>query len=178
MKHAVKYGFYLSGVLILLEIIYYFVHPISMFTFVGKSFVLEVILMVTFMFLAIKKNRYIYEDSGTFFKVAFVTLAIGFLTTQLFENVFSYALAEELNPIYQEAIKSDQQRASDFFGRDPLETLESVELVDDTLEEDITLFNFLMSNVVGLLFIGIPFSILVNFVSRKILKIRNIKTQT
>jgi len=176
MKHAVKYGFYLGGILICLEILYYFIHPKSMYTIIGRSILLELTLMVVFMFLAIKKNRYTYEDSGTFFKVAFVTLAIGYIISNSFESVLSYTQAEELNPAYLEAQKADHQKANDFFGQDPLKTLEEVELMEVSLEEDISIFHFLMNNVFGMLFLGIPFSILVNYVSRKILKIKNPKT--
>ena len=175
MKQGIKYGFFLGGVLILSNIFYYFVHPIYMYSIFGKTMLLEILIYSIFMFLAISKSSDTIEDGGTFFKIAFLTLAIGLIISFLYRYTFSHALSEDLNSIYLEAKKADETNASDFFGNDPLATLETVELMEHTIEEDMTFLRFFRITGLCLLFFGIPFSILVTYLSKRILKFRKRK---
>ena len=172
MKLAIKYGCYIGIVITLITLFYYFVSPISMYSKFGKTTILELFIYSFFMFLAISKNSNSIDDGGTFFKIAFLTLAVGLIISFVFKYSFSHLLSEELNPIFLEAKKLDERNAGDFFGQDPLYTLETVELMENTIEEDMTVLKFLAQSGIGLLFLGIPFTILVTFLSRKILNFK------
>lgn len=172
MKQGLKFGFYLGGVLILSTLFYYFFYPTSMFATFGKAMIMEILLYALFMFFAISKSSETTVDSGTFFKIAFLTLAIGFITTSIFRMGFSNYFSDALNPIYLEAMQADINGSGNFFGRDPLETFEQVALLDKTIEEEITLENYFLSGLVTVLLLGIPFTILVSYVSRRILNFR------
>ena len=172
MKQALKYGFYLGVALILINVLYYFIQPVSLYAFFGKAMLFELLVYAVFMFFAISKNSSVIEDGGTFFKIAFLTLTIGLILSFAFRYTLSHILSEELNPIFLEAKQADEKYPSDFFGNDPLNTLERVELMEDSIEEDMTISNFMIMNGLGLLFLGIPFTILVTFLSRKFLNIR------
>lgn len=172
MKQGIKHGFFLGGALILINVFYYFFHPIAMYSTFRISMLFEILIYAIFMFLAISKSSSTIEDGGTFFKIAFLTLAIGLIISFLFDYTFSHILSDELNPIFLEAKKADLNNPNDFFGNDPLVTLEKVELMEDSIEEDMTVKHFLATSGVGLLFLGIPFTILITFLSRRILNFR------
>jgi len=88
MKQGIIYGLYLGGVLVFFNLLFYFLHPLSMFSIMGKAMLFEIFIYAVFMFLVISKASNTIEDGGTFFKIAFLTLAIGVIISFIFRYSF------------------------------------------------------------------------------------------
>ena len=172
MKHSLRYGFYLSGALILSYVLYYFIDQNSMFRMFSKATIWELLLQVGFMFFAILKSKDALTDSGVSFKIALITLVVGLLFSGLFRTAFSNFFAEQLNPIYLEAKKADVYSEGNLFGQDPLEALEHVELMENTIQNDFKFSEYLIGGIFGILLFCIPFALVVSFLSRQILKLK------
>jgi len=176
MKHSLRYGVYLGVALTVSYILYYFLHPIYMFSFWSKATIWELLLIIGFTFFAIAKNKNAVFDSGASFKMALITICIGILLTSIFREVFSHTLAEELSPINLEASKADEYFGGELFNEDPLETLEDAELSEGIIE-DFDLFDYLAGALATLLVFCIPFSVIISFLSRQILRFRKTKKE-
>jgi len=174
MKHSLRYGVYLGVALTVSYILYYFLHPIYMFSFWSKATIWELLLIIGFTFFAIAKNKNAVFDSGASFKIALVTVSVGILLASIFRETFNHTLAEELSPINLEAKKADEYFGGELFNEDPLETLEDAELMEGTIE-DFDLFNYLSGALAMFLIFCIPFAVVIGFLSRQILKFRKIE---
>jgi len=175
MKNNLKYGFFLGGALILTFLFYYFAHPISMFSIFSKATLWEILLCGGFMFFAISQNKNSVYDSGASFKIALITVTIGLFISSIFKSTFTIMLGEKLNPIYLEASKVDTYTIGPLIDSDPLETLEKAELREDKIDEEFSFTDYL-SNIFALfIMFCIPFSVIMGFLSRQLLKFRKTK---
>jgi len=172
MKHNLKYGFFLGGALILTYLFYYFIHPISMFSFFSKATLWEILLCGGFMFFAISKNKNSIFDSGASFKIALLTVTIGLLISSVFRNTFNIMFADELNPAYLEASKTDTYTIGPIVDSDPLETLEKAELKEDKIDHKFNFVDFASNFLAIFLMFCIPYSVILGFLSSQILKLR------
>lgn len=162
MKIAFKYGSILGLLFILHTLFFYFFNQRLLFPYdFGWTALWYIILYAIFMLLAIQKNRENYTDSGTYFKIAWVTMVTAMLMTRAFDSVFLNQLSIELDPIYLDASKENKQASMEFFGNEPLEIYEKVELLDESIEEHYTLKHFLIEAIWGITLIAGFFSAIV-----------------
>ena len=168
MKTSIQYGLCLGLVFILHTIAFYFVNPNLMFELLGKVAAWYLFLYIVFMLMAIYQTRHQHLDGGGYFRIIFVLYIIAYTSSAGFDFLFFNHFSTELNPYYIEEQKTWIKRG--FFESDPLTIFEEVELMDDTIEKDITFPNLIENWFFIILVFGIPLSALTTLLGKWMLK--------
>lgn len=170
MKVSFKYGVSLGLFFIAHTILFYFTNPNLIFQTFSKLTYWYLVLYILFMGLAMYKNRWQQLDGGGYFKIAFWTYTIAYIMSSGFDHVFSNCLAAELNPMFLEEEKRSEEIIMSFFNESPLKILETIELLDDTIETHRTFTHFLSDILAAILLIAIPLSALLAMLGKRLLK--------